>query len=160
MFRLSGFSKRRFVILLTVLVMLSPVLMLAALSALATPPKNLGVTNGRLAACPDSPNCVSTQSTDPRHAIAPIGFEGDPVEALRKLRVILVATPGIELVTATDTYLHAVATSPLFRFRDDLEFVLDSDARVIHCRSASRVGYSDFGANRQRMEAIREASGR
>ncbi len=156
----SRFSKRRIAFLLMVLTVLAPVLLLAVLSALTPPPKNLGVTNGQLADCPDSPNCVLSQSTDPRHTISPIKYEGDPHEALRKLRELLVTMPGIQLVTTKETYLHAVATSPLFRFRDDVEFVVDPDASVIHCRSASRVGYSDIEANRQRLEAIRHAYSR
>ena len=53
--------------------------------------------------------------------------------------------------------LHVEFTSWLLRFVDDVDAVIDPDAGVIHVRSASRVGYSDLGVNRKRVEAIRSA---
>jgi len=76
-----------------------------------------------------------------------------PVISLAVLGVI----PRMVIITETESYLHAEATSLIFRFRDDVEFVIDQQANVIHFRSASRVGHSDLGANRVRMEEIRKA---
>jgi len=59
-----------------------------------------------------------------------------------------------KVVAATPTYLHVEFRSALFRFVDDLEFVLEESARLIHFRSASRTGYYDFGVNRRRMKEI------
>jgi len=56
-------------------------------------------------------------------------------------------------------HIRAEATSCLFRFVDDVDLVVDEAAGVIHMRSASRTGYSDLGANRKRLEAIRRAYG-
>jgi len=147
------------VYLIASLVVLSPVIALAVLSALATKPKNLGANNGRLAPCPNSPNCVSTQNADSQHTIEAIAFDGPPEEAMRKLKAVLAAIPRMAIITETESYLHAEATSSIFRFRDDVEFVIDRQANVIHFRSASRVGHSDLGANRVRMEEIRKAFG-
>jgi len=61
------------------------------------------------------------------------------------------------VVTAADTYIHAEFTSAVFRFVDDVEFQIDPDTRLVHFRSASRVGRSDLGVNRERMEALRAA---
>ncbi len=152
-------GKKRMVYLIASLVVLSPVIALAVLSALATKPKNLGATNGRLAPCPNSPNCVSTQHADSQHAIEAIVFDGQPEDAMRRLKAVLAAIPRMEIITETDNYLHAEATSLIFRFRDDVEFVIDEQENVIHFRSASRVGHSDLGANRVRMEEIRKAFG-
>jgi uncharacterized protein (DUF1499 family) len=143
--------------LIAALVLLSPAIVLAILSALATPPKNLGVVDGRLAACPDSPNCVSTQARDSRHRIEPIMFEGSQQETMKRLKAAIGALPRMKTVTETRDYIHAEATSLVFRFVDDVEFLVDPDAKVIHFRSASRVGHSDLGANRARMEQIRQA---
>jgi uncharacterized protein (DUF1499 family) len=62
-----------------------------------------------------------------------------------------------EVITETENYIHATFTSRIFRFVDDVEFYFMRDAPVIHVRSASRVGYSDLGVNRKRVEKIRQA---
>jgi len=149
--------KKRMVYLTVTLVVLSPVIALAVLSALATKPKNLGANNDRLAPCPNSPNCVSTQNADSQHTIEAIVFDGSPEDAMRKLKAVLAVIPRMEIITETESYIHAEATSLIFRFRDDVEFVVDRQANLIHFRSASRVGKSDLGANRKRMEEIRKA---
>jgi uncharacterized protein (DUF1499 family) len=146
--------------LIVALSLLLPVIALTILSAFATEPNNLGVVDGRLAACPNSPNCVSSQATDNQHKIEAIKFEGSPDDALRQLRTAIAAIPRMKIVKATENYVHAEATSFLFRFSDDVEFFIDREAKVIHFRSASRVGHSDLGANRARMENIRKAFGR
>lgn len=119
------------------------------------PPSTLGVRDGMLAPCPSSPNCVSTRSGDPRHAIAPFAYTGTAAEARERLLSALRAAKRCRVVTADQTYIHAEFTSALFRFVDDVEFQIDPDARLVHFRSASRVGHSDLGVNRKRMEALR-----
>jgi uncharacterized protein (DUF1499 family) len=139
------------------LVLLALVLLLALRSARATKPTNLGVVDGRLATCPNSPNCVSTQAMDDQHRMEPIPFDGGRDESLRRLKTALGAIPRLKIVTETEDYIHAEATSMVFRFVDDVEFFVDRQAKVIHFRSASRVGRSDLGMNRARMEQIRAA---
>ena len=119
-----------------------------------TRPMNLGVHDGMLAPCPVTANCVSNQSTDKEHAIEPLFFSGTPAEAMADLKKVLSGMPRARIVTATETYLHAEFTSALFRFVDDVEFWLDESASTIHLRSASRVGYSDLGVNRKRIESL------
>ncbi len=148
---------RRMIYLIVALVLLSPVIVLAILSLLAKKPANLGVVNGRLASCPNSPNCVSTQAADADHRIEAIPFDDAPDQAIGRLKTIIGAIPRMKIVTETEDYIHAEATSRLFRFVDDVEFFVDRKAKVIHFRSASRVGHSDLGKNRARMEQIREA---
>lgn len=132
-----------------------PVVYLAVKSALAKRPENLGATAGRLAPCADSPNCVSSQAPDERHAMEPLGFEGSAEEALERLEEVIEGMLRTRVVTRREDYLHAEFTSALFRFVDDVEFLVLPEEQVIHFRSASRVGYSDLGANRKRMEEIR-----
>lgn len=138
-------------------IVLAPVIGLAILSLSSKKPTHLGVVDGRLAPCPDSPNCVSTQATDAQHRSEPITFDGDAEEAVKRLKAVIRTIPRMKIVTEKDAYVHAEATSLIFRFVDDAEFFVDRGAKVIHFRSASRAGRSDFGANRARMEQVRAA---
>jgi uncharacterized protein (DUF1499 family) len=128
---------------------------LALLSALSNRPDNLGVHAGKLADYPDTPNCVCSNAADDAHRIEPLRFTGPADAAFEKLKRTVASMPGATIVTSADHYLHAEFTSRLFRFVDDVEFLLDADAGVIHVRSASRAGKSDLGVNRARVESIR-----
>lgn len=120
-------------------------------------PSDLGAANGRLANCPDSPNCICSQEARPSHQIAALAYEGDGPAAFSRLADLLKSWPRAGIISQTDTYLHVEFTTRIMRFVDDVEFLLVEDEKVIHVRSASRVGYSDLGANRKRVEAIRAA---
>jgi uncharacterized protein (DUF1499 family) len=109
----------------------------------------------QLAPCPSSPNCVSTQAQDEQHAIAPLRYQRSKAEAKEALRTIVLSLPRTRLAEEDDTYLHVEFTSLLLRFVDDVEFLFDEETKTIHFRSASRIGHSDFGVNRRRMEEIR-----
>ena len=117
----------------------------------------LGVTDGHLAACPASPNCVVSQDGDPKHAIDPIAYHVDRDRAKEILLKVINAVPRTEVIEKTDNYIHALSKSRIFKFVDDVEFYFPKDENVIHMRSASRVGESDLGVNRRRMEQIRLA---
>lgn len=120
-------------------------------------PQYLGVTEGRLARCKASPNCVSSQAdpADAGHFIAPIAFRGTALEALAAVRKAVDGMPGGTVVRHDSNYLYAEYRTRLMGFIDDVEFVHDEKAGVIHVRSASRLGRRDFGVNRARVEAIR-----
>lgn len=121
-------------------------------------PSHLGVKNGQLSPCPGSPNCVVSQGTpDAEHAIAPIAYSGEATSALAQLEAVITEMPRTAIIEKTDTYLYAEFTSPLMGYVDDVEFYLDPADTVIHVRSASRLGQSDLGVNRKRIEAIRAA---
>ncbi len=123
------------------------------------PPAHLGVTNGRLAPCPASPNCVASHAerADATHYVDPIGFAGDARAAWRALRAAVAGAERARIVADQDGYLRAEFVSRRMGFVDDVEFLLDAGARVIHVRSASRLGRRDFGVNRARIEALRAA---
>lgn len=110
----------------------------------------------QLSPCPQSPNCVSSQSTDPDHFIEPLVYQATIEEAKARILKVIASLPRTRIVEEEPTYLHAECTSLIFRFTDDLEFAFDDTQKVIHVRSASRVGHSDLGANRKRVEAIRQ----
>jgi uncharacterized protein (DUF1499 family) len=120
-------------------------------------PTHLGVHDGRLAPCPRTPNCVSSQA-DPRdtlHYIAPIRFRGTPVQAMAAVRAAVERMPRATVVAHQPDYLYAEFRSRLMGFVDDVEFTYDDRAGLIEVRSASRLGRGDFGVNRRRIEAIR-----
>jgi len=132
---------------------LVPVLMVGCSG---TRPTTLGVREGRMAPCPKSPNCVSTQSTDAKHRIDPLDYTTSIEDARGRLLAIVRTTPRTSIVTEEADYLHVEYRSRLFGFIDDVEFLFDDENKIIHFRSASRKGYSDLGVNRKRMEQIRE----
>jgi uncharacterized protein (DUF1499 family) len=118
-------------------------------------PTNLGVYEGKLSPCPSSPNCVCSQDTDASHQIAPLTYSTSPAQAMADLKRIIQAQPKTQIVTESANYLYAEFTSGLMGFVDDVEFYLDEVASVIQVRSASRLGKSDLGVNRKRIEMIR-----
>jgi uncharacterized protein (DUF1499 family) len=109
--------------------------------------------------CPRTPNCVSTQATDKEHGIAPIRYHGPPAAAVTRLVGILKEIPRTTITSADGDSVHAQFRTLVFRFVDDAVFILDDTTKSIHFRSASRLGRSDFGVNRRRMEQIRTAFG-
>ncbi|MEH2207247.1 MAG: DUF1499 domain-containing protein [Nostoc sp.] len=118
---------------------------------------SLGVDNGHLSSCPASDNCVVSQNADEKHAIDPIAYHVDRNAAREILLKVIGVVPRTEIVEQTDNYIHALSKSRIFQFVDDVEFYLPPNESVIHLRSASRVGESDLGVNRRRVEQIRLA---
>lgn len=118
-------------------------------------PANLGMTDNGFAACPKTPNCVNSFSTNPVHQIEPLHYTSSPETAFMKLKQTIAALPRTKIIRETDTYLYTEFTSRFMGFVDDVEFYLDKPAGVIQVRSASRLGESDLGVNRRRVELIR-----
>ena len=129
--------------------------LLAACSG--SPPANLGVHDGRLAPCPDSPNCVSSQASDAQQRVEPLPLLGDAEQTRTRLVAMLASEPRAQLVEQDTRYLRAEFSSRVFRFVDDVEFLIGEQA--VEVRSASRLGYGDFGVNRQRIERLRQRLG-
>jgi uncharacterized protein (DUF1499 family) len=115
-----------------------------------------GLVDGRLKQCPDKPNCVSSEFvSDAEHYIEPLVYSaGEAERVMPRLKTIIGEMGGSIQVEETD-YLAATFTSSVFRFVDDLEIRIDADQKIIHLRSASRVGHGDGGANRKRVELLK-----
>lgn len=109
----------------------------------------------RLAPCPKTPNCVSSKAPMDKHYVAPLRYTGNKDEAYRKLVDLISSQQRAQVVAEEANYLRAEFKSALFGFVDDVEFIFSEDQPVIDVRSASRVGYYDFGVNRRRVEHIR-----
>lgn len=120
-------------------------------------PKFTVPTGGTLPPCPASPNCVCSQDPDPDHQIAPLVFSGSATDAWARLKRVVTELPRTRIAEEHPGYFRVEFTTRLMRFVDDVEFLMDSAGSRIHVRSASRVGYSDLGANRKRVEQLRAA---
>ena len=149
------FKKPKLWILLVVCLIALPFLALKALSFTDRKPDRVGEPLS-LAACPDSPNCVCSENGTGGHAIAPLTFQGDAGVAWSKLQSVLQELGGKE-VRSNEQYLWFEFRTPFMGFVDDVECRLNTAGQGIEIRSASRVGHSDMGANRKRVEVIRRA---
>jgi apolipoprotein D and lipocalin family protein len=109
-----------------------------------------------ITSCPSTPNCVSSVDKGRKHFIEPLRFVGSAKDAQYRLLNILSELKLARVVTVEDNFIGAEFTSFVFRFIDDVEFYYDDPHKIIHVKSASRVGYSDLGANRRRVEKIRK----
>lgn len=117
------------------------------------PQADSGFKDSRLASCPTSPNCVSSQASAEDQQIEVLRYNGDATQAQGRLLAVLKGMERVKIQRADASNVHAEFRSALFGFVDDVEFHFDPPS-VIQVRSASRVGYSDFGVNRNRVEAI------
>lgn len=119
---------------------------------------DLGVKNGTLMPCPKTPNCVNSQAADKKHYIEPLHFDGTPKEAQDLLLQVIDSEKRATILKVKDNYIRTEFRSAVFRFVDDVEFYFPetkAGETIIHVRSASRIGYFDFGANRKRIEQLR-----
>lgn len=135
------------------------IIMTSLVACTGTRPENLGVdpVSHQFRPCPKSPNCILTQSSDKQSTIEPLKY--DSTLTLKEVATNLVETAKqmkrTNIVVEKDDYVYVEYTSKLFRFVDDVEFWIDTTAHIVHFRSASRLGKSDLGANRKRMENFR-----
>ncbi len=127
------------------------------LSCAGKRPSNLGVSDAQLAPCSSAPNCVSSDASDEEHAIAPFQLADPAAEVWQRAREAVSELPRTRIVTDEGGYLHAECRSAVFGFVDDLELHLRDEEGIIAVRSASRVGHSDLGVNRRRVETLRSS---
>jgi uncharacterized protein (DUF1499 family) len=150
-------GRRQLILMLTLPVAMVAILRL--INARSAGTADLGVRDGHLAPCGDQPNCVGSQGTDPGHQIEPLHIKGTMKEARRQVLDLLTSLPRTRLVTQRPDYLHVEFKSFVFGFVDDVEFQFVEGGNIIHVRSASRLGHSDLGVNRRRVEMIRRRLG-
>lgn len=120
-------------------------------------PEGLGVTDGLLKSCPTSPNCVSTQAQpdDTTHYVEPIVYNGERKATQLKIESLMLTNGDARIVNSELGYVHFEVKSKLIGYIDDVEFYLPEVDSVVHFRSASRVGHSDLGVNRERFNQIK-----
>lgn len=115
-----------------------------------------GLGEGRLRPCPPKPNCVCSEMTDQAHLVSPIAVAAEDWPLIQDTARRAVEKLGGRVERADEYYLWATFRSRIFRFVDDLELRFDEAEKVVHLRSAARLGYSDFGVNRKRVAALRK----
>ncbi len=130
--------------------------MLLLLNACSTAPKQLTLSPQGFSDCPASPNCVSSDAQDELHTIAPFKLNVPADQAWAEIKAAVMQLSRTHLVSEEYGYLHAESRSLIFRFVDDLQLQLREQEGIIAVYSASRVGHSDFGVNRQRIEELRQ----
>ena len=130
------------------------VLFLAILSIVSRRKPSVGLVNGRLRPCSARPNCVCSEDKELPSYVNPLALSG-PADSSWARAKRIIREMGGKIVREDDCYLWATFSTKLFRFVDDLELRMDEDNEVIHIRSGSRVGYSDMGVNRRRVEDLR-----
>ncbi|MBW4563959.1 MAG: DUF1499 domain-containing protein [Mojavia pulchra JT2-VF2] len=157
MFRLLTAIAQRLLRRITFVIFLTLASSLILTGAAWANSSGLGVNNGHLSSCPASNNCVVSQDADAKHAIDPITYHVDRDTARETLLKVLTVVPRTQVIEQTGNYIHALSKSRIFKFVDDVEFYLPTNEPVIHLRSASRIGESDLGVNRRRLEQIRLA---
>ncbi len=121
-------------------------------------PSNLGLNNGQLQPCPDTPNCVSSQASenDTEHFMPAIPYTGDPNFMVSQILKVIAVMPRAKVVNQDSNYLHTEFRSQMFGFVDDVELFIDDTNKLIHFRSAARLGKGDMGVNQKRMTELSE----
>ena len=129
-------------------------IMLVAYSVASRKLPELGLLNGQLRPCPATPNCVCSEYQGDSAYVEPLSYTVKTEQAWEKIKRVIAETGGSVISEGRD-YLRVIYKTPLLRYIDDVEFRLDRNLQRIHVRSASRVGKSDMGANRKRVEKLR-----
>lgn len=119
-------------------------------------PKSIGLKNGRLAPMSDKPNAVSSQTNVIDKRVEPLKFIGNLNNSKRLILDVINQFKNVTIIKNEKNYIYVVFASELMKYKDDVEFYFDENNKLIHFRSASRVGYSDMGVNRKRYDDIRK----
>ena len=130
-------------------------LLLAVLAWSSRRAAEVGLSEGQLRRCPETPNCIGSERQDAAHAVPALDVGPlEPFAAWNVFRRAVEATGG-KIAHVDGNYLHAEYHTSLLGFVDDFEARLDESRGRIEVRSASRVGRSDLGVNRRRLQRLR-----
>jgi uncharacterized protein (DUF1499 family) len=114
-----------------------------------------GLSNQKLTHCPGEPNCVCSENQhETKSYIEPLPLLADQQQAMAAIKTSIIALGG-QIDSEQTHYIAGTFSSKLFGFVDDVEIRIDPELNQIHLRSASRIGYSDLGANRKRAMALK-----
>ena len=120
------------------------------------PPERHNSESSGFLDCPDTPNCVSSLAKNPKYRVEPFKLKKDPKTSWDIVKKTVASLSRTKIVSADNSDIHAECKSMIFRFVDDITLHLTASNGIIHIRSASRIGYSDLGVNRRRVENLRK----
>lgn len=126
-------------------------------SRVATGLISLDGASPTLSGCDDLLNCTSSTATAKKNHVEPLAYQSESTKVIESIADVIAKQKGAKIETQTANYLHATYKTTLMGYTDDLELLLDENSGELHIRSASRIGSSDLGANRKRIEALRIA---
>tara|TARA_B110000027_G_C15991525_1_gene243370 strand:+ start:267 stop:716 length:450 start_codon:yes stop_codon:yes gene_type:complete len=136
-----------------ILIVISILIIMASLSESSPPPRD---KDSILEPCPDKPNCVCSEYIDDtEHYIDPLALSTEKLPRAVEYIKISIESLGGEIQTENNDYLAATFSSSFFGFIDDVEFRIDTENKLIHIRSAARLGHSDFGVNKKRVKTLK-----
>ena len=140
-------------IITAILIIISILFIMAWLSESGPLPRD---KNSILAPCPDKPNCVCSEyKEDIQHFIAPLTISSKKLPRAMEYIKISIQSLGGQIQTENNAYLAATFSSSFFGFIDDVEFRIDAENELVHIRSAARLGHSDFGVNKKRVNDLK-----
>ena len=79
----------------------------------------------------------------------------DSEKAFYELIQILENTPRLKIIKKDNYYIHAIATSRIMKFVDDIEIKNLYQNNILQVKSSSRVGIYDLGVNKRRVQTLR-----
>lgn len=132
------------------------ILLLIFIQIVSKRPTNIGVKDGKLAECPDIPNCYSTDTSIEHLKVDFIPLIQDVSYSKRIMKEVIAGMSRTKLIKETNDYLYFEFRSLAWRFIDDVELYFNESTKNIHIRSASRIGTNDYGMNPKRIEEIRD----
>ena len=119
-------------------------------------PNYLGVNGGMLAKMPKTPNAVSSQTEEKDKKVEALEFKGNLVDSKKQVIKAIESYGNAKIIKNETNYIYVVVTTGIMKYHDDVEFYFDESKKLIQIRSASRIGYSDMGLNRERYNKIKE----
>ncbi len=122
-------------------------------------PRKLGLTGGKFYPCPENRICVSSMSpkSDKKHYMEPIPYDIPLKEAKEGIIKVILSFKRTEIHEISGNYIYCSFSTVLFHWTDDIEFLFDNKAKLIHFKSQTRInGYYDWGKNRSRMKKIKK----
>lgn len=150
---------QKFLIVLTAIVVIGLVARVAigyfSAGLIATGLVKTDASDAALSGCDDLQNCTASTATGKRNRIDPLEYDVPASEVIEKFSALIKSQPGTNIIVQDANYLHATFKTALLGYTDDLELLLDQNTGVLNIRSASRIGKSDLGANRKRIESLR-----
>lgn len=144
----------KFILVIAVIIVILGTAMMLKNSKL---PKNLGVDNGKLSELPNSPNGVSSQTSQADKLVDAIKYKASADLTREKIKESCIEFANAKLEEENESYMRFVFTTGKMKYNDDVEFFFDDKNELVHYRSNSRVGYSDMGLNKERYLKIVES---